>query len=71
MMRTPIQPQLLFLGGLVVQATFTFTLSLLAWSDRRTRGMGWLAASSVLTFVAMTYRMMRGLAKTPRGTFPG
>jgi len=70
-MRTPIEPQLLFLGGLVVQATFTFTLSLLAWSDRRTRGMGWLAASSALTFVAMTYRMMRGLGENTPWDIPG
>lgn len=40
------------LPGFVSQATFALTLSLLAWSDRRTRGTRWLAAACVLQLAA-------------------
>ena len=35
-------------ASLVSQATLAFTLGLLAWSDRRTKGMAWLAWAAVL-----------------------
>lgn len=40
------------LPGFVSQATFALTLTLLAWSDRRTRGTVWLAAACVLQLCA-------------------
>ena len=44
------------LPGFVSQATFALTLTLLAWSDRRTRGTRWLAAACVLQLVATACR---------------
>lgn len=40
----------LYLAGLISQATFTLTLTLLAWSDKRTKGTVWLAAACALQF---------------------
>jgi diguanylate cyclase (GGDEF)-like protein len=40
-----MDPQTLQLAGFVSQATFALTLTLLAWSDRRSRGMVWLAGA--------------------------
>ena len=44
------------LPGFVSQATFALTLTLLAWSDRRTRGTGWLAAACMLQLIATATR---------------
>ena len=41
----------LYLAGLISQATFALTLTLLAWSDRRTKGVVWLAAACAMQFV--------------------
>ena len=38
----------LTVAGFVSQMTFFFTFALLAWSDRRTKGMSWLAAAQIL-----------------------
>jgi diguanylate cyclase (GGDEF)-like protein len=40
----------LYLAGLISQATFALTLTLLAWSDRRTKGVVWLAAACAMQF---------------------
>jgi diguanylate cyclase (GGDEF)-like protein len=40
----------LYLASLISQATFALTLSLLAWSDRRTKGTVWLAGACALQF---------------------
>jgi len=41
----------LYLAALVSQATFALSLSLLAWSDKRTKGVVWLAAACALQFL--------------------
>ena len=41
----------LYLVGLISQATFALTLSLLAWSDRRNKGVMWLAGACALQFL--------------------
>ncbi|HEX4154518.1 MAG TPA: GGDEF domain-containing protein [Acidobacteriaceae bacterium] len=46
------------LAGFVSQATFALTLALLAWSDRRTRGTGWLAAACVLQLASTAAKNM-------------
>jgi len=46
----------LYLVGLISQATFALTLTLLAWSDRRTKGTRWLAAACALQFAWTTSR---------------
>src|ERR1700677_1617363 len=53
-----IDPQKIQLVGLVSQATFALTLTLLAWSDRRTRGMTWLAGACGLQLFASLSRNM-------------
>ena len=53
-----IDSQTLQMAGFVSQATFTLTLSLLAWSDRRSRGMVWLAGACGLQLFATTSRPM-------------
>ena len=45
-----MDPQTLYLAALVSQATFALSLSLLAWSDRRSKGLVWLAAACALQF---------------------
>ena len=51
-----IDPTVVQLAGFVSQATFTLTLTLLAWSDRRSRGMIWLAGACALQLFATTSR---------------
>ncbi len=46
----------LYLACLVSQATFALTLSLLAWSDRRTKGLIWLACACAGQFAWTTTR---------------
>jgi len=46
----------LYLACLVSQATFALTLTLLAWSDRRTKGVVWLAVACAMQFVWTTSR---------------
>lgn len=46
----------LYLACLVSQATFALTLTLLAWSDRRTKGVIWLAIACAMQFVWTTSR---------------
>lgn len=46
----------LYLVGLISQATFALTLTLLAWSDRRTRGTPWLAGACALQFAWTAFR---------------
>jgi len=40
----------LYLAALVSQATFALTLTLLAWADRRTKGILWLAGACAIQF---------------------
>ena len=47
-----IDPHTLLLAGFVSQATFALTLTLLAWSDRRSRGMVWLAGACGMQLMA-------------------
>ena len=47
----------LYLAGLISQATFTLTLVLLAWSDKRTKGPVWLAAACALQFAWTATRL--------------
>jgi len=49
----------LYLAALVSQATFALTLTLLAWSDRRTKGVLWLAGACAFQFC---WTATRGLA---------
>src|SRR5579875_2243060 len=42
----------MYLAGLVSQATFALTLALLAWSDRRSRGLVWLAGACGLQLIS-------------------
>jgi diguanylate cyclase (GGDEF)-like protein len=49
------------LSGLVSQATTALTLGLLAWSDRRARGMVWLAASCGLDLLGSSLRPLWSL----------
>lgn len=51
-----IDPHLIQLAGFVSQATFALTLTLLAWSDRRSRGMVWLAGACGLQLTALLTR---------------
>lgn len=44
-------------AAIMVQATTTAMLVLLRFADRRTRGMGWLAATSAFSVLAMLARM--------------
>lgn len=46
------------LAGFVSQATFALTLTLLAWSDRRSKGMIWLAAACGMQLLATALRPM-------------
>jgi len=55
----------LYLACLVSQATFALTLTLLAWSDRRTKGVIWLAGACALQF-AWTASRTFGSAHTSR-----
>ncbi len=47
----------LYLTCLISQATFTLTLVLLAWSDKRTKGTVWLAAGCALQFAWTATRL--------------
>ncbi len=47
---------MLELAGIVSQATTALTLGLLAWSDRRSRGMIWLAAACGLDLMGSSLR---------------
>jgi len=51
-----IDAHTLYLVGLISQATFALTLTLLAWSDRRTKGTRWLASACALQFAWTTSR---------------
>jgi diguanylate cyclase (GGDEF)-like protein len=53
-----IDPHQIQLAGLVSQATFALTLTMLAWSDRRSRGMTWLAGACGLQLFASLSRNM-------------
>ena len=53
-----IDPQKIQLAGFVSQASFALTLTLLAWSDRRSRGMVWLAGACGLQLFASLSRNM-------------
>jgi len=53
-----IDPKAIQLAGFVSQATFALTLTLLAWSDRRSRGMVWLAGACGLQLFALLSRSM-------------
>jgi diguanylate cyclase (GGDEF)-like protein len=53
-----IDPHLIQLAGFVSQATFALTLTLLAWSDRRSRGMVWLAGACGLQLTALLTRSL-------------
>jgi diguanylate cyclase (GGDEF)-like protein len=53
-----IDPKLLQMAGFVSQATFALTLTLLAWSDRRSRGMAWLAGACGLQLTALLTRSL-------------
>jgi diguanylate cyclase (GGDEF)-like protein len=44
------------IAGVIVQFTSTFILALLGWSDRRSKGMPWLAAASALDAFAIVLR---------------
>ena len=55
-----LTPQNLTLAGSVSQVTFALTLSLLAWSDRRSKGTRWLAAACVLQLFATVVRRVGG-----------
>lgn len=46
----------LVLASLVSEATFALTLALLAWSDRRTKGMIWLSIACALQLIATGLR---------------
>lgn len=46
----------LVLASLVSEATFALTLALLAWSDRRTKGMIWLSIACALQLLATGVR---------------
>ena len=48
-----IDPHNFYLASVVSQATFALTLALLAWTDRRSRGLVWLAAACGLHLVAI------------------
>ena len=62
-----IDAHTLYLVGLISQATFALTLSLLAWSDRRTKGTPWLAGACALQFAWTTSRSV-GSGRVNRGT---
>jgi len=66
-----VDPHKLFLAAAVVQATFGLTLALLAWADRRTHGMFWLAASAGLEFFSTGFRLWNGFDGTGRWDVPG
>lgn len=51
-----IDPKSVQLAGFVSQATFALTVTLLAWSDRRTRGMTWLAGACGMQLFAAVSR---------------
>ena len=51
-----IQVQTLYLIGYVLQFAFALTMVLLTWSDRRARGMNWLAAAGGLQLLASSVR---------------
>jgi len=53
-----VDPKSIQLAGFVSQATFALTLTLLAWSDRRSRGMSWLAGACGLQLFASISRAM-------------
>ena len=53
-----IDPHSIQLAGFVSQATFALTLTLLAWSDRRSRGMVWLAGACGLQLFALLSRSL-------------
>jgi diguanylate cyclase (GGDEF)-like protein len=53
-----IDPHSIQLAGFVSQATFALTLTLLAWSDRRSRGMVWLAGACGLQLTALLTRSL-------------
>jgi len=53
-----IDPHSIQLAGFVSQATFALTLTLLAWSDRRSRGMTWLAGACGLQLFASISKNM-------------
>ncbi len=49
------------IAGFVSQATFALTFGLLAWSDRRTRGMAWLACAAILQFMVTSIKVSPSL----------
>ncbi|HEY4354439.1 MAG TPA: diguanylate cyclase [Acidobacteriaceae bacterium] len=51
-----LEAQNLYLVGFVSQASFALTMTLLAWSDRRSRGMVWLALASATQLLATILR---------------
>ena len=51
-----IHAQTLYLIAYVLQFAFALTMVLLTWSDRRSRGMDWLAAAGALQLLASTIR---------------
>ncbi len=53
-----IHAQTLFLIAYVLQFAFAVTMALLTWSDRRSRGMDWLAAAGGLQLFASSVRYM-------------
>src|ERR1700760_3072852 len=46
------------IASFVSQATFALTFALLAWSDRRTKGMGWLAGAAALQLLLASSRTL-------------
>ncbi len=51
-----LDPHSIYLIGFASQTVFALTLALLAVTDRRTRGTGWLAAGSALQLLMTSYR---------------
>jgi len=65
-----IDARTLYLVGLISEATFALTLSLLAWSDCRTKGTPWLAGACALQFAWSTSRSIgSGRVSTETETF--
>lgn len=46
------------IASFVSQATFALTFALLAWSDRRTKGMAWLAGAAFLQLLLASSRTL-------------
>lgn len=65
-----IDAHTLSVAGFVSQATFALTFALLALSDRRTKGMAWLACGAILQLLVTSSRSLRspaGIARDPGG----